>query len=219
MLSMKKTAITHFLIGAVLIGMGVYWAIKNAPPQFNQNEVKPSASIDYPSEFNFRQTINDCGPFNVAAVVRTLTQKEVNSVEFATEMEWRLPNKYTLPWGLEKQLRDNGINIQTPNLKSLSDQERIEYLQKELSLGHPIILLGEREKYEHYVTLLGYDQSSEAFYIYDSLMEESEPGMTVDENGEFPGNRNYSDQELLDFWSGSGMYGLYKWYVIVASTD
>lgn len=227
----KKTLIVQILI-IVIIG-AFLWAI-NRPPEI-QPEIQPeilfepevlpepitpkipdSFIIEYPSKYNYWQTINDCGPFNVAAVVRALSKQEVSSAEFAKTIEGRLPNKYTLPWGMEKQLKENGITIEIPNIKPFSDEEKIKFLQEKLSEGKPIILLGEQGVFEHYITIFGFNKTKDEFYIYDSMLDGAQKGLTIDKNGEFPGNKNLSSEELLNFWREGDIGGLYKWYAIVA---
>lgn len=190
-------------------------------PVVNQSLIKTISLIDYPSKFNYKQTGNDCGPYNTAAVVRALKKDEVDSQTFAEEIGWRLPNKYTLPWGLEEQLEENGIAIEKPNLRFLSDEKKILFLQQRLSQERPVIVLGERDGFEHYITLFGFDSSKDEFYVYDSLNDKNPiiDGLTKDDNANLPGNRTFTSKDLLDFWRGGGMYGLYKWYVIVASVD
>ena len=188
-------------------------------PDFDQSRIKESTSILYPSAYNYRQTKNDCGPFNVAAIVRALKGEAVDSATYAQEIGWRLPNKYTLPWGLENQLQENGINVEKPHFNLLTDDEKIALIQQHISDGKPVIILGERDNYEHYLTILGFDSQNDENYIYDSLQAAlpKHQGMTTDENGQNPGNATLSSSELLDFWRSGGMYGLWKWYGLVAS--
>lgn len=199
------------LIGAMII--------RGNKPDIEQHLIQESALITYPTEYNYRQTKNDCGPFNVAAVVRTLKDDNVDSSFFAQEIGWRLPNKYTLPWGLENQLQENGINAEKPRFNLLTDDEKIVLIRQYLSIGKPIIILGERDNYEHYITLLGFNATEDKYYIYDSLQTASpdQQVMTIDENGQNPGNATLNSIELLDFWRGGGMYGLWNWYGLVAS--
>jgi len=190
-------------------------------PQLELETLNASALLSYDPEFNYRQTINDCGPFNTAAVVRVLKKDSIDSKNFAETIEWRLPNGYTLPWGLEKQLKENEIETITPHLGSFSDQERVAYLKQELSKGSPIIILGGRDdyvgkNYEHYVTLLGFDSAEGLFYAYDPFFPTSTPGMTEDANGLAPGNRSYKTEVLLEFWEKGGVLGFYEWYALVA---
>lgn len=211
----KKISI-GLIILIVLIGVVI---IRGNKPDIKQSLIKESAFVQYLPAYNYRQTKNDCGPFNAAAVVRALKEEDVDSSSFAQEIGWRLPNKYTLPWGLENQLNENGINIEKPHFNLLTDDEKIMLIRQYLSAGKPVIVLGERENYEHYITLLGFNAAADEYYIYDSLQSASpdQQGMTTDENGQNPGNATLKSNELLDFWRGGGMYGLWKWYGLVAS--
>jgi len=215
-----KLGVKIFAVFVTII-LGITF-LYNPPPVIDKSQIKATALIDYPSKFNYRQTMNDCGPFNTAAVVRALKKEEIDPQVFAEEIGWRLPNGYTLPWGLEEQLEENGIVIEKPNLKSLSDEERILFLQQQLSQGKPVIILGdlsETNSFKHYVTVFGFDALKDEFYIYDSLHDKNPglEGMTKDDNAELPGNRTFSSKGLLVFWRDGGMYGMYKWYAIVAS--
>lgn len=204
------------IILVIMIGLTT---ARGNKPQMDPNLIKESAIIAYPSKHNYRQTKNDCGPFNVAAVVRALKDQDVDSTLFAQEIGWRLPNDYTLPWGLENQLKENDIKIEKPNFNLLTDAEKITLLQQHLSLGKPIIILGERDDYEHYVTIFGFNTVTDEYYVYDSLQTFStdEPDITTDENASFPGNKTFSSNELLTFWRGGGMYGLWEWYGLITS--
>lgn len=215
---MKIKSKNLIILGVLIILVaGIYFWTNNKAPVIDNSKISVSSIIDYPQEFNYRQTVNDCGPFNVAAVVRALTKEKISSAEFAKNIEWRLPNKYTLPWGMEKQLKENGITVEIPNIKALSDEEKILFLRERLSQGKPVIVLGERDNYEHYITIFGFNGTENEFYAYDSLFEKGEESFTIDDNDSLPGNRNFTSEELLNFWRGGGMYSLYNWYTIVAS--
>lgn len=213
---MQRKTIVLTLLFSIIFLFGLYFVVNDKDSVIELGSVKQSAFIDYPSEYNFRQTINDCGPYNTAAVTRALLNKNISSSEFAKNISWRLPNKYTHPWGLEKQLQENGVTIEIPNAIDLADNDKIIFLQERLSNGHPIIILGGRENYQHYISIFGFNSVNDQFYVYDSLFKRGGDGITMDENGELPGNISYSSEELLKFWRAGGMYGFYNWYAIVA---
>ncbi len=195
----------------------VYFAFYKKTQVVDSSKISTSSVIEYLPQYNYRQTINDCAPFNAAAVVRALTKESVDSAEYAKNISWRLPNKYTLPWGLEKQLKENNIVIDVPNLGLATDEERVLFLKEKLSQKEPIIILGKTGSYQHYITIFGFDSSQDIFYVYDSMYDKESDGMTKDVNGDAPGNRNLTTEELLSFWRGGGMFGLYRWYAIVAT--
>ncbi|MBI4235098.1 hypothetical protein HY604_02260, partial [Candidatus Peregrinibacteria bacterium] len=70
MILKNKKIRVGLIIFALLVGGIIMWDSK---PQIDQNALKESAFLPYPPQYNYRQTKNDCGPFNVAAVVRVLT--------------------------------------------------------------------------------------------------------------------------------------------------
>ncbi|MFA6917438.1 MAG: hypothetical protein WC285_01200 [Candidatus Gracilibacteria bacterium] len=213
---MKAKTKIVIIILALLVGL-ILISHKSPPSVIDLSKIKNTSFINYPEEFNYRQTINDCGPFNTAAVVRALKDEKVDSSKFAEKIEWRLSNKYTLPWGLEKQLKESGIVIETPNLQAFSGKEKILFLQEQISLNKPMIILGGRNNYQHYITIFGFDSTKKEFYVYDSLQEKNknDENLTLDKNQELPGNATLNSSELLDFWDKGGMYGLYEWYTIV----
>lgn len=208
-----------FWMGLMILAVIVFMKVLGNKPQIDQNLIKESAFISFPPQYNYHQTKNDCGPFNVAAVISVLKSQDIDPVSFVQKIDWRLSNNYTLPWGLENQLKKNGIKIEKPHFSLLADDEKIALVQQYLSLGKPIIILGERNNYEHYITLLGFNAATDEYYIYDSLLAASseQQGMTIDENGSFSGNKTVNTQELLDFWRGGGEYGIWKWYGLAAS--
>lgn len=217
MISKKRTLFIGLLCALMLFFTNAFLYF-GSKPRIDVAVIQESAFIEFPSKYNHRQTKNDCGPFSVAAAASALTGKEVNPASFVREIGWRLPNNYTLPWGLERQLQKNSITIEKPNFHLLTDAEKITLIRQYLSLGKPIIILGERDHYEHYITLLGFNARINEFHIYDSLQASSseQKGMTIDENGFLPGNTTLNSQELLNFWRDGGRYGLWNWYGLVA---
>jgi len=207
------------LIGAPLLLIAFLFFGSRIKPPINASIITTSGYLEYPAEYNYRQSGNDCGPFNVAAVTRALRKKNVSSTLLAREIGWRLSNNYTLPWGLESQLKSFNIHIEKPHFGLLTDDEKIMLLQEYLSLGKPIIILGERDNYEHYITILGFASGADQYDIYDSLQAPlpGKPDMTTDDNDSFPGNATMKSSELLNFWRGGGMYGFWEWYGLVAS--
>lgn len=219
-MSIKTRSIIIIFFAIALTGLILIFLLKKESPAIlNKNKIEIQSLIEYPAIFNYRQTINDCGPYNTFAVIRALKGEDSDPQAYVKSMKWRLPNKYTIPWGLEKQLEENGIVIETPNLEQLTNEDKIVFLKEQLTLKKPIIILGERENYEHYITLFGFNSEKDEFYAYDSLYKKhiSIEGITEDDNGNLPGNRNLTSNELLNFWEKGGMYGLFKWYAIVAS--
>jgi len=208
-------SVLSILLAILLVGLFVLRPGTDVPVM-NKSLILDSSITDYPSEFHFLQTGNDCGPFNVAAITRTFGDKEVSSAEFAETIGWRMPNGYTMPWGLEEQLKDHGIPVELPNLPVFTDEERINFIHERMSQGKLVIILGVKGDIQHYLSIFGFNREYDEFYVYDSLIEERSPGFTIDENGSLPGNRTLSSEKLLEFWRRGGMYGKFMWYAIIA---
>jgi len=228
MLKVRKVYIMLLIIGCCLILIEVFALRyfkeplqKEQPiiqqPPIKEIKIPESAIIHYPSEYNFAQSYNDCAPYNSAAVVRALTGENVSSAEFVKTITHRIEYNWTLPEGITGQLNEYNITLETPDLSGLSDDEKIEYLREQLSKNHPIILLIKKEDFQHYITLFGFDSEKDEFFIYDSLMERLEGGLTKDENGDLPGNKTITAVKLLDAWSGGELEGKYHWLAIVCS--
>jgi hypothetical protein len=216
---MRRTVsvvITIAVLFIIVIAVGFFSLLKLA--RVDRRLIKTSAELPYTSDYNLAQTNNDCGPYSCALVVRLLTKRKINMKELIQNMEWRLPNHTTLPWGLEKLLKGYGIKIQVPFLLLYSIEERINYLKAQLSFLRPIILLGVKNGVGHYITLLGF--KGEEFYVYDSwhtINPLKTGSYTRDENGMLPGNLTLSARELADFWKGSENFFFFPWYALVTS--
>jgi hypothetical protein len=203
-----------------LILLSAYIAIESWRTDYNPDLIENSSiCLDYSSENNYAQYGTTCGPFSVAGTVRTIKQEEVDSWEFAENIKLKIGSFGTTPFGVKKQLKENEITIELPKVRGYSDEERIEFLQERLSKCSAIILLGVPEEinYQHYITVLGFDKEKDVFYIYDSFYHKINKTHTIDTNGDLPGNRNYSSEELINFWERGGFLGFYEWFSIVAN--
>lgn len=210
-----------FIALIILITLVAYYWPRVFTASYDQNNILLSACRDYPSEENYAQYGTTCGPFSAAGTVRALTDAEVDSWVFADKMKAQLAGAGTHPIGVKGKLIVNGVDIEVPGLNSYSDEERIEFLQERLSKGSAIILLGEYENihYQHYLTVLGFNKTNDEFYIYDSMYYKLNQTHTIDSNGDLPGNKNFSSEELLSFWGRGGILGFYEWFAIVASEE
>lgn len=173
--------------------------------------VPSQITLSYKSEWNFRQSKNACGPYSAAAVIRQLTNADRSSETISHETLWRY-HGYTLPFGVVRVIRKNGLTA-NEFISTGSDGDKISWLRSQIAQQKPVIILVRKNGLLHYVTLLGYQQ--EQFNVYDSLEEKGSTEMTVDKNDSLPGNVNWTNDELLTFWSKGGVFGLYRYYAIV----
>lgn len=213
----KKTFITTglVLVALVFIGAVYFFGLFRTHATVTSTDVPNHFFLRVASGSNFRQGPNQCGPYAAAFFVHAFKPTEdVQPQRFVEELPWKLPGGYTHPRALESLLRKHGLAIEAFNASLLNDEQKIHFLQQKISSGFPVILLTYMYGYQHYITLLGYDDVKGEFAVYDPIFTRGETGMTVDENGGLPGNRNISDTRLLSDWSKGGIAGLYEWYLL-----
>lgn len=203
----KSKKLTLIVVAEILIILGILSLYRPAVPE--------SAQIPIDKNLQQRQGLNQCGPYSVMAVINALKQESMSPDLIDSSMKWRLQNRMTLPIGLTGFLKENNIKTKHKLLLFQSDSKRLDYLRWKLSKGRPLILLNQTPQgIQHYYTLLGYGGGD--FYIYDSLLElvdNSVSRVTVDKNGDLPGNRTLTSMELLEEWGGGGKY-FFGWFLI-----
>jgi hypothetical protein len=86
MIVYKKKLWIGLIGGALLLFVVLLFFISRVKPQIDATVIGESAFIKYPADYNYRQSKNDCGPFNVAAAIRGLTGKNVDSAVLAQEI-------------------------------------------------------------------------------------------------------------------------------------
>lgn len=172
--------------------------IKNTRNENSSNYLYMSNSI------YFRQTINNCAPYSVMAVVNVLTQKEIDPEILSKEITWRIHKNLTFPQGVIDLLHKYNIRTQEYNLYCLSNEEKIDWLKSAIDNGTPVIILLEIKHIKHYFTILGYDEFG--FMIYDSLQEKRKdnPRKTIIDNVLYSGNRYYINEQLVELWNDGG---------------
>ncbi len=208
------------LIGFIVCGAVYFLGLFRSTPELGSSDIPPQFSLKVASDSNFRQGTNQCGPFAAAMFVHTFKSGADNDpLRAVTELPWKLPGGYTHPRALESLIRSriHGLTVQGYDAGLLNDEQKIRFLQQQISSGSPVILLTYMYDYQHYITLLGYDADQEEFYVYDPVFSRGETGMTLDENGELPGNRNIAHTQLLSDWSKGGVAGFYTWYLLSVS--
>lgn len=115
----------------------------------------------------YRQTLNNCGPYSVMAVINILRDEKKDPEILAKQMKWRVHKNLTFPQGVINQLHDNGIKTKEYVLKWKSDQDKINWIKETVFQKKPIICLIKIHHVLHYVTILGYDKNG--FMLYDSM--------------------------------------------------
>ncbi len=164
--------------------------------------------VNIPSEFiitkpNFFETqgYNECAAYATAYVLRSLG-KDTNGDKIYKNMKYKLPLLGIVP---SKGIIDT---FKSYNIKATYYKGDINTLKMRVSQNIPVILyIGENIKWEHFITLVGYENSSSKIYVYDSLLED-------DSNGEAPGNKTLTEDDLLKVWD-NGLPVLNHTYIAV----
>ena len=69
--------------------------IKPIPHELNR-------SLPLDADLLYRQTLNNCGPYSVMAVINILKNEEISPELLASEMQWRIYKNLTFPRGVVK---------------------------------------------------------------------------------------------------------------------
>ena len=151
-------------------------------------------TVDYPDSFTITkensyetQVMNECSAFSSAYVLRHFGEPQTGLALY-DEFKYKLPfSGYVLPKGILDYFKESPyqINMYTGTFETLKTQ---------LTKGTPIIVLvGDHLNWQHYMTIVGYDDSLQEVYFFDSLRE-------IDENESLPGNRTLSTDYFLSMW-------------------
>ena len=183
---------------------------------FENTNIKYSVnSIEIAKDIYYRQTMNNCAPYSVMAVINALKYEKIDPEILSKEITWRIYKNLTFPQGIIDLLHIYGIETNEYNLFCLSYQEKINWLKSTIDKGTPIILLVEVKHIKHYFTVLGYDEHG--FMIYDSLQEKSKenPRKTIIDNVSYSGNRYYNNEQLIKLWNDGGYKIFFRNWAIV----
>ena len=215
---MKKKII--IIIAAVIVVLcGALCLFGRALPSSAKiTEVRNSiCSLDMDEKLFYRQTLNNCGPYSVMAVLNILKKESLDPEQLALEMNWRIYKNLTLPQGVVALLHKYKVSTKEAILKNRSDEEKIVWLENRIEEGKPVILLIKIHHVLHYVTVLGYDEKG--FMLYDSMQEKSEENkrMTIVDEECIAGNRYYSREELINLWNAGGYRIFFRNWAVVCS--
>lgn len=140
------------------------------------------------SEFEI-QGKNQCAAFSTAFVLRNFGLKAKGSEVYA-KISYKIPiSGYVLPKGVVAYLQSQG-------LRPAIIKGNIDSLKTKLVQGNNpiIVLVGNGLIWQHYMTIVGYDNNKAEMYFFDS-------GRDKDENNELPGNRTMTEDYFLKWWS------------------
>lgn len=151
-------------------------------------------NVNYPDSFTITQEnsfetqiVNECSAFSSAYVLRHFGENKTGLALY-DEFNYKLPfSGYVLPKGILDYFKDTPYQVKMYT-------GTFETLKTQLTKGTPIIVLvGDHLNWQHYMTVVGYNDPLQEVYFFDSLRE-------TDENESLPGNRTLSTDYFLSMW-------------------
>ncbi|MGL4335308.1 MAG: C39 family peptidase [Turicibacter sp.] len=134
------------------------------------------------------QVKNECSAFSSAYILRHFGI-EATGLQVYEEFDFKLPiSGYVLPKGILNYFDKLPIQVEmyTGTLETLKS-----HLVQDVPV---VVLVGDRLNWQHYMTVVGYDENLNELYIFDSLKD-------FDENSDFPGNRTMNTDYFLSMWN------------------
>lgn len=160
-----------------------------------------------PTEY-LEQGFTQCGAFSVKAILSAFDKDD-----------GRCPREYNVTiWGKlfslvgaktwPQVLKSYGLNVESGETKNLSDQERLKFLKETIDGNNAVMIrIGngflKNGIYSplvayfvgHWITLWGYDDVQQVFYIYDSYIPLTKHNKTIP-----IGNTTRTFSEILNDW-------------------
>ena len=190
--------ITCFIVGTVYI----------LSPFPNSDSISFTAlkKFDVPIYTDFElQGKNQCAAYSTAFVLRN-SGKQAKGIAVYDEIPYKIPiSGYVLPKGVITYLHSQG-------LKPMIYKGDLSSLKARLVQGNApiIVLVGNGLFWQHYMTLVGFDDDKSELYFVDSNKEN-------DENVELQGNRTMTNDYFLKWWS-NGLPVFNHVYIMVGKT-
>ncbi len=182
----KRMYIIVIILFSIIFGI-VFYVLVPLPK-------KASNPGDYPAEFYIEkinsfelQPPNQCAAYATAYVLRNFEQEGIGK-NIYEKLSFKIPiSGYVLPKGIIMFLRAEGF-------KAEIYKGDISSLKNKIAEGHPVIvLIGQGLSWQHYMTLVGYNDEKKELYFYDSKR-------STDENESIPGNRTMTEEYYMELW-------------------
>jgi tetratricopeptide (TPR) repeat protein len=117
-----------------------------------------------------QQTFNNCGPANLTQVLNYYGD-EITQAEVAEYLKPNPEDRNVSPW----QIADY-VNEQTPGLNAIARSGgNIEMIKRFIAAGYPVVIekgyeLPDSGWWGHYLTIFGYDDTTEEFFAEDTYL-------------------------------------------------
>lgn len=181
--STSMTILLHFVLKSTRLGLTVLDIYSQSLPK--TDHIKG----EYPNEFLTKQTSyfekqgkSECGGYSSAYVLRCLGE-DITGKDNYQQLGHKFTNGYVMPQALLDIFRNYGY-------KAKLYRGDMAELKTRLSKGVPIIIIiGQGRSWQHYVTVVGYDENN--ILLYDS---------NKDTNNAKGYNRIMSNTEFISQW-------------------
>jgi hypothetical protein len=181
-----KPALLMIVISFLVI-VSIYILSPFPKHQNSADELSKRFAIPINTSFEV-QGRNQCAAFSTAFVLRNFGQPAKGS-EVYSELPYKIPiSGYVLPKGIVTYLKTKGFSPRV--LKGDLNTLKSKLVEDSNPL---IVLVGNGVFWQHYMTLVGFDNEKSELYFFDS-------GREKDENAELPGNRTMTKEYFLKWW-------------------
>ena len=149
-------------LGLLLLVLIIFYYLTPFPQRDSLTKSVPSSySID-------QENHNECSAFSTAYVLRHFGESQTG-LELYEKFGYKLPfSGYVLPKGILSYFKDSAY-------EATLYRGTFETLKSRLIEGTPVIVLvGDGLNWQHYMTLVGFDQSLSEVYFFDSLRQDDD---------------------------------------------
>ena len=171
------------------LGVGTIYVLSPFPNSDTISSISQK-KFDVPINTDFElQGKNQCAAYSTAFVLRN-SGREAKGIEVYAKIPFKIPiSGYVLPKGIISYLQSQGLRpmIYKGNLSSL----KARLIEERTPI---IVLVGNGLFWQHYMTLIGFNDDKSEFYFVDS-------NKGNDENLELPGNRTMTYDYFSKWWS------------------
>ncbi len=186
----SRVRIKWFVLVTIICFLVVAIYILSPFPNSESISLDTQKKFEVPIHTHFElQGKNQCAAYSTAFVLRNSGTQTKGSEVYA-EIPFKVPiSGYVLPKGVISYLQFQG-------LKPMIYKGDLSSLKARLVKGKApvIVLVGNGLFWQHYMTLVGFDDDKSELYFVDS-------NKANDENGELPGNRTMTNDYFLKWWS------------------
>ncbi|MGI6588440.1 MAG: C39 family peptidase [Peptococcia bacterium] len=182
----KRKHIISIILFSLILGFILYVLAPFPKKAGTPGEYPPIYYITKINKFE-QQPPNQCAAYTTAYVLRSFGQ-EVTGEEIYKRMSFKIPiSGYILPKGIITFMKTYG-------LKSEIYKGNLSNLKSKVAEGNPVIvLIGKGLYWQHYMTLVGFNDDKKELYFYDAKR-------TKDENNSIVGNRSMAEEYFMELW-------------------